>query len=314
MSESIQDFGLFERLSSSMEDPYVDRKMEQARDVAELLNGLDYSKEDRDIFVRELDDGWIYRNKIVTVSGVMWWKSPDQAMPKRTVVNDIQVISDGFMFDPDRFEAESEYIEGKQQPSFAFKVDTGRSDGEQSYAAMHFDDIFHIEYPFPSPELRNQRFRYHYPRHCEDIDYAIFNSRDTSEMIADLAVAVEFEGDTVDQIDMDAVTDLQNYLDDTMDLEKELPYRFTIVGQVAVMTDARQAIVSTVLKPLCRLGIVKQVRMLPDELSSDVDTGAHRYVPYLEMRLFDDERGTEPKRLMVPFSSLLSAVSIRDES
>ncbi|MBC7764513.1 hypothetical protein H7Y29_02255 [Microbacteriaceae bacterium] len=44
MSEPIEDFGLFERLSTSMEDPYVNRKMEQARDVAELLNGLDYLK------------------------------------------------------------------------------------------------------------------------------------------------------------------------------------------------------------------------------------------------------------------------------
>lgn len=137
MSESIQEFGLFERLSTSMVDPYVDRKMEQARDIADLLNGMEYSQEDRDIFVRELDDGWLYRNRVVTVSGVIWCKSPDEKMPKRSVVNDIQVISDGFMFDPDRFDIDGEFIEGKQQPSFAFKIDTGRDDGEYLYAAMH---------------------------------------------------------------------------------------------------------------------------------------------------------------------------------
>ncbi len=313
MSDVPSDFGLFERLSTSMDDPYVDRIMEQAREAAELLNETDCSKEERAALEASLDRAWIYKNKTLVVSGVLWWVSPGKKIPKRSTVTDIHVLSDGFIFDPERFEVGDEYIEGKRYPSFALKIDTGRDDGLYSYAAMHFDDIEHIDYPFPSPELRSQRFRYHYPRHAEDIDYAVFNSRDTSEMISDLSVAVEFEGDGDDEVDLDAITDLQSYLDDTMDLDKQLPYRFSIVGNVAVMSDEKSAVISVLVQPLRRLGVVLQVRMLPDNLSDDLSAGKQRYVPYLEMMLYDDQRDVEPRRLMVPFSSIISASSVREE-
>lgn len=315
MHEQPSEHAMFERLSATFDDPYIDRMKAKALEVEELLNSTDFTIDERAALVKSLDDEWIYRHHTVFVTGEMWCVSPERRVPERRRVTGLEVQSDGFMFDPTRLELGDEFFEGRQNAAFAFKIDTGREDGKYSYAAMHFDDVTHIEYPFPSHELRVQRFLYHFPNHAHDVDCAVFSASDVSELVRDVARSVQFTANISDPLETENILDFQAYLTEMLVFDTELPYRVQIMGEVAVLNDDddKTAKVPSVIRPIKRFASMHQVRLLPDDLSGDSVGGSKRYVAYAEMTLHDVRQGVNPKHVLIPFSSLLYMENVRDE-
>src|SRR5690348_13439550 len=110
MHEQPREHAMFERLSATFDDPYIDRMKAKALEVEELLNSTDFTIDERAALVKSLDDEWIYRHHTVFVTGEMWCVSPERRVPERRRVTGLEVQSDGFMFDPTRLELGDEFF------------------------------------------------------------------------------------------------------------------------------------------------------------------------------------------------------------
>ena len=142
MSESTpNDFSIFERLKTSMVDPYIERTVRQAREYEAAVNETEASMDERNELIAELDRDWIYHYVPLVVTGDMWMITPENSEPEKISVVDMPVISNGFMFDPDRLMFDGEPMLGLQRISHALLIPTGRPDGLPNYAAMHLGDV-----------------------------------------------------------------------------------------------------------------------------------------------------------------------------
>lgn len=314
MSEHLEDFELFEKLSSALEDPYIDRMKVKAQAIAQKLNNGELDKDDARAAIADLNMDWIYQHRMVTASGVLWGESEEQDALQCITVAGKEMISVGFALDPERIVLNDEFINGHEKAVYAFLIKNSQGDDVYSVAAMHFDDVEHIEYPFPSPELRDQRFLYHSPKYAQAIDRAVFNARSTTDKIRELSEILTFDRDPGDADDQEEILDLQSYLENTMDLDRELPFRLAYLGRVAIMTSNTEATIINAEIPVQGLAAIKRVVMLRQDLYSTKQQGLERYSPYLDVHLYGQNRYDTTIRMMVPFSSILYAESIRDEA
>lgn len=322
MSESTpNDFSIFERLKTSMVDPYIERTVRRAREYEAAVNETEASMDERNELVAELDRDWIYHYVPLVVTGDMWMITPENSEPEKISVVDMPVISNGFMFDPDRLMFDGEPMLGLQRISHALLIPTGRPDGLPNYAAMHLGDVKHIDYPFPSPELREQRFRYHYEREANEIDEAFMAAVDDGDMITLLRdFSLEVDGSDPDNVQ--AIADGQEYMNRTLDFDTELPYVTTVLGAVVELTGEESnrthtsVTASALLRfyplPVKSLVTIERVVLQPDDLTKDVSRGTHRYIPYLKGIADSRSKGAERQRILIPFSSIARAESIRE--
>ena len=77
MSESTpNDFSIFERLKTSMVDPYIERTMRRAKEYEAAVNETEASMDERNELIAELDRDWIYHYVPLVVTGDMWMITP----------------------------------------------------------------------------------------------------------------------------------------------------------------------------------------------------------------------------------------------
>ena len=316
-----QENAFFDRLRMSMEDPYIDRMMQRALEYEAAINETEAGKDERAEIVSALDREWIYSGQELVVTGDIWMVTPERPMPHRVSVVDMKVMSNGFMFDPDRLEFDGEMMDGLQRASHALIIPTDRTDGMASYAAMHLADIRHIEYPYPSPELRQQRFRYHFEPQADEIDDAYLRAKNDTEMLHMLH-DFQFDANMADPENVQALMDGQEYLNRILDLDTRMPYVVTMLGMIAVFSSEEtpktnqtvtvSAQMATVTKPVKRLLTVNRVLLQPNDLTVETATGSHRFIPYIDGHAEGKAKSEPRQRLLVPFSSIMWAESVRD--
>lgn len=316
-----QESALFDRLRTSMQDPYIDRMMHKASEYEVMVNETNATSEERAEIVAALDSDWIYRNQQLVVTGDIWMVTPENHRPQKVHVVDMQVVSNGFMFDPDRLEFEGEIMDGLQRASHALIIHTNHPEGLPNYAAMHLTDVQHIDYPFPSPELRYQRFRYHFEAQADEIDDAYLQAKTDTEMLH-LLRDFHFDANMADPDDVQALMDGQEYLNQILDVDKQMPYVMTMMGTLAVFTSEEipktnqtvtvGAQMAVVTKPIKRLVTISRVLLQPSDLADISAGGSHRFAPYIEGYADGSKRSEPRQRLLIPFSSILWAENVRD--
>jgi len=305
----------------SMVDPYIERMTLRAREYEDAVNETEASIDERNELVAELDRDWLYQGDPLVVTGDMWMITPESTEPEMVSVVDMPVISNGFMFDPDRLEFEGEQMLGLQRISHAFIIMTQRPDGLPNYGAMHLGDVRHIDYPYPSPELREQRFRYHYERQADEIDAAYLRATDDGDMIT-LLRNFSLDVDTSNPDDVQAVADGQAYMNRILDFDMALPYIATMLGVVVTLTgeESNRTLTSVTAgaqlrfypKPTKSLVTIERVVLQPADLTKDISHGVHRYVPYVKCVADSRNKDATRQNLLVPFTSIAHAESIRE--
>lgn len=322
MSESTpSDYSVFERLKTSMVDPYVERTMRRAKEYEAAVNETEANEDERNELIAELDREWVYYQTPLVVTGDIWMITPESTEPEKVSVVDMPTISNGFMFDPDRLVFDGEPMLGLQRISHALLIPTGRPDGLPNYAAMHLGDVKHIDYPFPSPELREQRFRYHFERQADEIDEAFMSATDDGDMIT-LLRDFSLDVDASNPDDVQAIADGQAYMNRILDFDTELPYFTTMMGAVVALTGEESnrthtsvtagALLRYYPVPVKSLVTIEQVVLQPADLTKDISSGTHRYIPYVKCVADSRSKRAERQNLLIPFSSIARAESIRD--
>ena len=98
MKRQDSDHGLFERLTETLTDPYVDRVFLSARAYEEEISHLDPASDEAAGLAHELmhdlDAGWIYRGKTLRVTGAMTYVDDDGQVGHERIV-EAEAVSNG---------------------------------------------------------------------------------------------------------------------------------------------------------------------------------------------------------------------------
>jgi hypothetical protein len=175
---------------------------------------------------------------------------------------------------------------------------------------MHLEDVEDIEYPFASNELRVQRFPINYPDLAEDIDEAIMNATDDNDKIArfrDFTLKIDFS--KPDEAEL--LVDAQAYIDRIMSFDRDLPfYYLQVLGKLGLMKDEEGIVVSEAQHQFRRVATVNRISLHPDDLYETAgDT--HTFIPCLDATIHGKQAGDSPQDVIVPFTSVIWAESIR---
>lgn len=302
---------LFERLEQSMIDPHVESKMELARLYEDRLNETDYAIPTLSAYVEDLDKDWQYMGSRLRITGTMWYGAPGEGLWQAQKVENLEVISQGFSFNPDKIILDEEYLIGMRHAAFQFLFPDPDTAAKGYVGIMQFDDIEHIEYPFPSHELRKQRFPINHPELAKNISEAINGAEDDNEKVRrlqDLAI----DADYANPDDAERIEDAQAYLNSVMDLDMDLPfYYLQLLGRYGIIADEdRGMMVEEAEKQFRRIAVIKRVSLQPDDLYESAEA-ERRFVPCLDVVLHGRERGDASVEAIIPFSSIVWAESVR---
>ena len=301
---------LFERLEQSMIDPHVESKMELARLYEDRLNETDYTIPTLTEYVDDLDKGWQYMGARLKVTGTMWYGAPGEGLWQAQKVENLEVISQGFSFNPDKIILDEEYLIGMRHAAFQFLFPDQDTAAKGYVGVMQFDDIEHIEYPFPSHELREQRFPINHSELASHIDEALRGAEDDNEKIRrlqDFTIEVDYaNGDDIERME-----DSQAYLNSVMELDMELPfYYLQLLGRYGKLDEDRGIMVEEAERQFRRIADIKRVSLQPDDLYESAEA-KRRFVPCLDVVLHGRQRGDASVEAIVPFSSIVWAEPVR---
>lgn len=304
---------LFERLEQSMIDPHVTMKTELANEYEQLINETQCSQKEWVALAADLDKDWAYLGVNLKVSGTLWYESPDTGRLERRKVENLDVCSQGFYFDPERIELDGEYLDGLLRATHIFSFDIDHPHHKAAIGMMHFDDIKHIEYPFPSLELRRQRFPLNQADIADEIDEAILNADDDNEKVRrmrEFGIAINLSKSE----EVETLEDAQAYIDHIIELDKDLPfYHLQILGGFGFLRGEEGMVRGEITQTIRRVVTVKQVSLHPDNLYDSTE-GSQRFVPCLDVVVHGRAQGDVSREAIIPFSSIMWAESIRTAS
>lgn len=304
------EHGLFERLSETLTDPYVDRMFLRAKEYEDTLNSLDVSPEDSvpaaKRFMKMLDSEWVYSGKKLVVTGIITTADHNGDTVRERIV-EAEAESNGFVFDQDEVTFEDETITGEWRAALHVTVTTEQG---SKRCVMRLRDIEHVEYPFPSDELRTVRYNYHRPDSANEIYTKIYDSPTDNDILYALRDTY-FDMNERFEEDTEELRDLIAYINSMSDLDLSVPWRLTIVGEIGVMHDdgvTKSASLNTASHYYAQVhGITfTSWRGEADEKSSTV-----RKFPTLRTTLYAKDKDRPNITAYIPFTSITHAESLR---
>lgn len=299
----------FEELDILTSDPLVDRLEQQAAEIARLLNRTtDVNQQEIADLTSGLDEQWPYIGSRLIVSGRVSVPDVESGDIVSLYVEDEELISNGFCFQPEPVEFEGEQIGVRYVPKYHV-IQVGEN-GARRFGTAGFDDVV-IDFPAESIELIERRLRHFHPDVMADVDTRLLNAETDAE--ATLALADwQIRFDVTNDDDMRFKSDLEHYITSILDYDTVLPYLFTVKNKFYVLNDEHQ------LQPVARgsqlSGVLtpEHVRLLPKQLWPDSPEDASvKFVAHIESNFYTTDR-TKDVKLYIPVKSLEHFVSIRD--
>ncbi|HRC28373.1 MAG TPA: hypothetical protein PKV96_03215 [Candidatus Saccharimonas sp.] len=299
---------LLAALTEQMADPYLSRLYEKARGFASRITCEELGREAWHALINELDADWPYLQMPIRVTGRVKAKYDGMSTVEARQQVDLECSSNGFTFLQEEIAFDDETFAGSVRAGLSIIV--GRP-GEDRYSAfIDLDDIDDLEVPFPSDELRLQRFAYHFPKQSEHIDELAFTSRREDQIVKSYA-EFYFDVNSGDIDAAEAVRDAIVCLSVKAELEPVLPYHIAFLGNVMVVMDNVNGIPTTLRRPHNGLVSIHQIILRPADVYSTQTTGLQRLVPFLDATLHGRMRGDVDKKLLIPCSSITWIESTR---
>jgi hypothetical protein len=304
------EHGLFERLSETLTDPYVDRMFLRAKEYEEVLNTLDENPDDSvpaaQKFMHMLDAEWMYKGKNMVVTGIVA-TADENGNTIRDRIVETEVASNGFVFDRDEVTFEDETIMGEWRAALHMTVPHEKG---TKGCVMYLRDIEHIEYPFPSNELRSVRYNYHRPAMATDIYTRIYDSATDNDVLYALR---DLYFDMNEQFDDDTeeLKDLISYLNNVSDLDLSVPWRLTINGEIGVTHDdgvTKAVSLATATHYYAQVHGITFTSWRNDEEKRGVTT---RKFPSLHTTLYAKDKDKPNITAYIPLTSIHHAESLR---
>lgn len=209
-------------LEEQIEDPYliaIHRKALFGQHLANQHDGEEGASM-RKGFIRDLDSEWRYMNELIHVTGEAVVIDADEGtMVDRNLIDE-HAVSRGFTF----------YRSAANMMSYVARlveIDAGKGDGTMTQAALMLDNKPQLSLPYPSPELRDKRFRYFHALDAAFIDELAVTARRQDQIIKDYAEYV-LEADPANRDDYETILDAAQYLKNRADLDPRANYGICI--------------------------------------------------------------------------------------
>ncbi len=300
---------LFDRLAETAADPYVDRMYSFARDVEQRLNrdGHIATVDEAEVAVRELDRGWsFYMGEKISVSGDVTYISGTGERRETTVVDE-EVITNGFSAYKTDVAFDGETVGERWVVAHALLKDVGDL---RSTLALPIASDHHIDYPYPSPELRSQRFRTEQPKLAEWVTKLGFEARGEMDVVDALRHEV-YRVNYDDPIDYQRLIDFQVALNEMADFDKTLPYVVLMHGEYAVGHIGQVPHGRNANEPMSRLLNVGGLTLQP--FNQPVN-GIGEVVPALRGVMHSPQHHGAAQSVIIPFTSVLALKPVRQLS
>jgi hypothetical protein len=293
---------LFASLNEQMSDPLVERVYTQAREFERMANTTEMTDEERVAMIRTLDAQWPYMNMPLRLSGILQTVDMLSGELHARHVVDCPVISNGFAFAPDTAIVDGEVVRGGHRVGHSVYL---RDDaGTVLFPGfVSLDRLDHLELPFPSPELRLQRFAYDFPAYTADIDTIAFRARRDDQIIKDFEVFY-FDGDVDDPLDLEAARDAMAYLTHRAELEPSLPYYLSFLGPFIAVGSNGESYPNSLQYPHQGVISIHQILLRPRDVAIQQTNGRQRLVPFIEVTLHSVTRDGADKHLLIPCSGI----------
>lgn len=308
------EHALFESLREQMTDPFVTHIHDKAREMEVYANRHNIPKAGRDMMIRKLDTEWrSYMGKKLVVSGEVWSIPEGEMQPVRATEAGIEVISNGFTFFADKLELNGEETEGHQRIGHSILVDAERGHGIKKPAFISIDDIAYLELPFASPEMRRVRFPYNHPEVASRIDEILFRSKRDDYALLDIA-QFQTESDISTEEGREYLLDATEYLNSKLDIDRELPYKLVILGELYAVGNLQPAVGLRAETPTPSLMAIRHALIRPADPDANTDTSITQpCTVFYEGLLYGDDKHIPAQHVVVPASSLVAVASMRHE-
>lgn len=248
--------------------------------------------------VQQLDRQWRYMGQPVKLTGKAWQANAGVFEPEPRMYVGEEGISRGFLFFMDTTEESTDHF---PHISHLIEVDSGAGDGTRVHVVAPVADIVHLELPFPSPELRERRFAYHFPDDATLIDELNFTARRDDQVIRGFS-EYYFDVNLDDPEQLEHARDAAQYLKSRAEIEPFANYHVSILGDVITVKDDNSGLPTRLAYPYSRTMKITDIKLRPADISQQTLEGIHRCVPFVEAIAFEPD-GTE-RELIIPCSSI----------
>jgi hypothetical protein len=304
--------------SSTIDDPVVEQVLRRAREAQDLVNVVgDTTVGERNRLIAELDQAWPYTGQVIVASGhitlpkiVRHEGATYAAEPVSAFYDDEQVISQGFTFLEEPISVGEEVIATQFRVAhFLVKPDGPCSSSGRTGTALL--DKVSLQYPFPSPELVENRLRVMHPDEIEELDSIVLNcdhEDDAVMAMKDFSVRIN----PSDEHEAMMVSDIEIYLGKVLDFDHDFHYYLEFSGECMHIADNTDHTLSParVNEPVDLLAKVQRVRFTNDSQGPD-DSGRYCYRPCVDVHVFAPDKLKAPTHLYIPVTSLSSFSSVR---
>ncbi len=226
----------FELIEHSLVDPHMQRIIDKAKGVNEMLQIFPLDEEGRKKLTNDLDSDWkFYNHSHMIISGNGIYQSPEG--PIEIVFDDLPSRSNGFFvrelkntLDPSLSNAEVifDFLVNPQN------VADQKPDEHLRELFVGLDDV-HIETPVASTERAIAWLELAYPDFVDEVDRRIVNTASESEALLSLR-SLDVDA-FVDAKDPFARNCVNRYVSSLVQLDYTAPYGTYVSGKVAVETD-----------------------------------------------------------------------------
>lgn len=299
---------LFDEIVSGLEeqltDPYLDNIHRIARQFQALLRSGGVDDTMRKQMIRHLDSLWEYGERQVAVSGTAWVQLPGEPQLVAHYYDEQPAISRGFIT------LANDTSSGREQVSVGHCVELLTLQARLP-AVVPIDTLHHLELPYPSDELRERRFAYHFPEHAQQVEELAQTARRDDQMLRDLQ---EFSMtlDLDDPHNLEHARDGTQYLRKFTTIEPLANYKVAIKGDapMIVVTETGDGlpieVVSDGFSPVVH---VSDIALRPRDTTVAELAGVQELTPYVIATALLP--GGMNQGLQIPCSSIESIYSLR---
>ncbi len=293
---------LISGLAEQMVDPYLVAQHREALDAERMVAESPEADTNslRDKLVSFLDSKWRYMGKQIKITGPMYVSKPLEGGWAEEMVVDHEAMSRGFIFHRDT-------LPGAEDTAYriAHLVEYRDDEGERTAGIALISHDVYIELPFPSPELRDQRFGYHHADDAALIDELAFTARREDQIIKDFA-EYSYDANLDDPDEREVLADASHYLKARAELEEDLNYNISLLGPFILVDEDGMGRPGTLsMQHVSKMKIVDVVlRPADNEIDIHQFSGLQRCVPYVLAKMFD-KRLDHDRLLYFPCSSIV---------
>jgi len=300
-------FDLTDKLVCQIVDPYlIDLHAEALdREEAVLRTAEGDFREIKNAHVRELDKKWRYMGMPITLTGMGWPVRGNryEAQPRKYIEK--TGISRGFLFFTNESEEATDHF---PHISHLIEVDSDIDGGTKTHIVAPLNGIVQLDLPFPSPELREERFAYYFPDSATTIDELNFTARRDDQVLRDFA-EYYIVADLSNDEQLERLRDGAQYLRSRAEINPLATYHISISGDIIVINDDGSGLPVRLAYPYSQTMKISDVALRPADVTVSELKGKHKCVPFVQATSLEPD-GAE-RELLFPCSSILWISSSR---